>query len=223
MKSKLGILGLLLVSTMGWAASDREVQFVATLSSAVGSFKEISTEDPSVVTDLSGVEVSFGVADSQEDSDTKSYININAGQKNQAGEDQALFEIEELAMEDNTKLNFGSRMWVIEKTSVLPESGTLSIGVGGSVNPFIMHVEELVLSNGELTQKLVNEGSLYVGSPLTTQMLEAGSVTTDQEEEVSLFRQMGADTTAHFVKFAPNSQTTRHGLQPRGFPLEIAQ
>ncbi len=197
MKSKLTVLGVLLLGPFGWAAP-QQFTFVTVLSSPVASFKEIETKYTQVPTEfVAGSQVNLGSFKSGSGS-----ITIEGG---------APVQIDKLNMEEDTTFSVGdNKKWIVD---------SLTIGADGEVAPQSAHIQTLTVPSGstlKVTKNLIMQGPINLNKDGSS----VNSVTIGTGSSKLTINSLGAGT-GNFVELGCSSNNVNAGTCSAGDKINV--
>lgn len=189
MKCKWWALGVMLVSSWAWGAP-QELRFVSTLSSPIGSFKEVVAKDCHVQVKFPRNE---GIGE------------VNIGSSRSSGGSVSIqgrpFLVQNLWMEEDTTFRVGdTSKWIVN---------TVTLGNYGEMRPVSVHVQ--TLANDENKNTNLSASKMIVDGDLTT-------LSSAVSNKLAITRLQFTDTkssaTATFHQLAKTAKETSVGLTP---------
>lgn len=189
MRRRLWALGILMVSQLAWGAP-QELQFISTLSSPVGSFREIEAKD-------CYVQVKFPRNEGTGE--------VNIGSSSALGGTVRIqgqpFEVGTLWLENNTTFRMSSGVkWIVNE---------VRIGNFGSVEPTSLHAQNIVNDSAKdanlSARKVIVDGNVTTTSAVVGSTLAITSL---------LFSGSQSSATATFHQLAKTAKETSAGVTP---------
>ena len=192
MKCKWWVLGIMWVSSWAWSAP-QELTFVSTLSSPIGSFKEVVAKDCQV-------QVTFpsngGIGE------------VNIGSSQSSGGSVSIqgkpFWVGTLWMEEDTTFRVGDNSkWIVNE---------VTLGNYGEIRPLSVHVQ--TLANDENQNTNLSASNVYMDGNLTTNSAVVSNklaitrlqFADTKSSATAAFRQLDKTTVENNVGVTPSTK-----------------